>query len=101
MAGVITVGGLNTDDIISKLVQLEQQPIVLLQNEFAHADANKTSVGTLSSKLAAVKSAAAALDTVGQVLVRKATSSATGVVAAAAGEGADRGSVSLTVTQLA
>lgn len=105
MASVITVGGLatglNSDDIIAKLVQLEQRPIVLLQNEFARADANKSSIASLSARLSAVKSAAGALGTIGEVLIRKATSSATSVVTAAAGEGADRGSVSLTVTQLA
>ena len=105
MASVITVGGLatglNSDDIITKLLQLERQPIVLLQNEFARADANKSAVASLSSRLSAVKNAASALNTVGKVLVRKAATSDAAVVVAAAGEGADRGSVGLNVTQLA
>ncbi len=105
MAGIINVGGLatglDTNNIISQLVQLESQPVVLLQQHLADIQATKTSVATVSSKLATLKTALDALDTSDGVLVRKATSSDEGVATAAAGAGAQRGSATITVGQLA
>ncbi|MFN8542677.1 MAG: flagellar filament capping protein FliD [Candidatus Binatia bacterium] len=105
MAGVISIGGLatglDTNTIVDKLVALERRPIDLLTQDFDRVDANKSSIGELSSRLTAVQTAAKALSTTAGVLVRKATSSNDSVLSAAAGEGADRASAAITVTQLA
>src|SRR3989475_889547 len=105
MAGLITVGGLatgiDTNSIIDKLVALEKRPVGLLGVEVQDVQATQTSINTLGSKLSTLRSAAHALGTAGGVLVRAATSSDTDVLAAAAGAGAQPGSVALTITQLA
>src|SRR5437870_13572803 len=105
MAGLITVGGLatglDTNSIIDQLVALENRPVLLLGVEVQDVQATQTSINTLGSKLATLRSAAHALATTDGVLVRAATSSDTDVLAAAAGAGAQPGSVTLTATQLA
>ena len=105
MAGLITVGGLatgiDTNSIIDKLVSLEKRPVGLLGVEVQDVQATQTSINTLGSKLSTLRSAAHALGTTDGVLVRAATSSDTDVLAAAAGAGAQPGSVALTITQLA
>ncbi len=105
MAGLITVGGLatgiDTNSIIDKLVALEKRPVALLGVEVQDVQATQTSINTLGSKLSTLRSAAHALGTTDGVLVRAATSSDTDVLAAAAGAGAQPGSVALTITQLA
>src|SRR5712691_11082744 len=105
MAGVITVGGLatgiDTQSIITQLVALEHRPVDLLTVEMGDVRATQASIGTLTSKLGTLRAAAHALDTTDGVLVRQATSSNTGVLAAAAGTGAQPGSVTLTVGELA
>ena len=105
MAGLITVGGLatgiDTNSIIDKLVALEKRPVALLGVEVQDVQATQTSINTLGGKLSTLRSAAHALGTTDGVLVRAATSSDTDVLAAAAGAGAQPGSVALTITQLA
>jgi len=105
MAGLITVGGLatgiDTNSIIDKLVALEKRPVALLGVEVEDVQATQRSINTLGSKLSTLRSAAHALGTTDGVLVRAATSSDTDVLAAAAGAGAQPGSVALTITQLA
>jgi flagellar hook-associated protein 2 len=105
MAGLIAVGGLatglDTNRIISQLVQLERRPITLLEREISSLQATKASVATVSGKLGALRTAAQALASVGGVLVRKAASSDEAVLGATAGSGAARGATTITVTQLA
>src|SRR5438093_353163 len=105
MAGLITVGGLatgiDTNSIIDQLVALEKRPVLLLGVEVQDVQATQTSINTLGGKLSTLRSAAHALGTTDGVLVRAATSSDTDVLAAAAGAGAQPGSVALTITQLA
>src|SRR5437879_10623728 len=105
MAGLITVGGLatgiDTNSIIDKRVALEKRPVALLGVEVEDVQATQRSINTLGSKLSTLRSAAHALGTTDGVLVRAATSSDTDVLAAAAGAGAQPGSVALTITQLA
>jgi flagellar hook-associated protein 2 len=105
MAGVISVGGLasglDTESIITKLVALEQRPIDLLQQQVADVQKTQGSISSLSSKLSTLRTAAFALRTASGVLVRKATSSDSTVVAAAAGLGAQRGTATVSVSQLA
>jgi flagellar hook-associated protein 2 len=105
MAGLITVGGLatglDTNSIIDQLMKLERRPVDLLQSEMTAVQATKTSVATLGGKLTTLGTAVRTLTTVGGVLVRSASSSDEGVLTAAAGAGAARGSLTITVGQLA
>jgi flagellar hook-associated protein 2 len=105
MPGVISIGGLatglDTNTIIDQLVKLERRPLDLLERQIAATQATKSSVASVSTKLAALRTAAQALGTVDRVLVRKASSSAETVLAATAGAGAARGSTTIAVTQLA
>jgi len=105
MAGTISVGGLSTgldtNRIIDQLVRLERRPLDLLSGRMAEMERTKTAIGTLTSKLLAFKRAAAALDSAADVLVRRATSSSETVAVATAGSGAQRGTATLTVSQLA
>jgi flagellar hook-associated protein 2 len=100
-----TVGGLasglDSNTIITQLLQIERRPIDLLNQQRSAAAATKTSIGSLEGKLATLRAAAAKLQTVAKVRVGAATSSDEGVLTAAAGEGAARGSATLTVTRLA
>ena len=105
MAGVITVGGLatglNTNDIIDKLVAIERRPLDLLEQQVADTNATKTSVGTVGTALSALRAAAAKLGSVDDVLTRTAASSDDTVLRVAAGSGAARGTTTINVTQLA
>src|SRR5438874_11010567 len=105
MAGLITVGGLatgiDTNSIIDQLVKLEHRPVDLLAIEVGDVQATQASITTLTGKLSTLAAAAHGLETADGGLVRQATSSDTDVLATAAGAGAQPGSVTLTVTQLA
>lgn len=105
MAGIISVGGLatglDTNEIIDKLVKVERRPLDLLGQQIAATQVTKLSVSTFAGKLSTLQSAANALSTADQVLVRQASSSDEKVLGAAAGLGAARGTTTLTVTQLA
>jgi len=105
MAGLITVGGLatglDTNNIIDQLVQLERRPLDLLGQQIAAVQATQASVASFGSKLGALRTAAEDFKTVDAVLVRTASSSDEGVLSAAAGGGAPRGATTITVTQLA
>ncbi len=105
MAGLIHVGGLatglDTTKIIDQLMQLERRPLDLLSQQLTGVQASQTSLATLGGKLAALGSAASALNTTEEVLLGKGASSDPTVVTAAAGGGAARGATALTVTQLA
>jgi len=105
MAGVISVGGLasglDTNSIVDQLVALERRPITLLEQQIGTVQKTRTSFATLESKLGALRTAADRLNTVGEVLAGVASSSDERVVTAAAGTGASRGTLTLTVSQLA
>ena len=105
MAGLITVGGLatglDTNKIIQQLLTIERRPIDELDQEATAIEATKASVATVGSKLAALRTSVGALATVDDVLVRKASSSDEQVLTAAAGAGAARGSLTITVSRLA
>ncbi len=105
MAGTISIGGLisglDTNSIIDQLVALERRPIELLSQQVSTTQATRSSLDVLQGKFLALKNAVDGFKTTGGVLVRKAASSATSVLDAAAGSGAERGSATITVTQLA
>jgi flagellar hook-associated protein 2 len=105
MPGVIQIGGLatglDTNKIIDQLVKIERRPLDLLQAQIDSIQANKDSVSSLGAKLATLRTVALGLGSSDRVLVRKANSSDEGVLTAAAGAGAPRGSTTINVTQLA
>lgn len=105
MAGLISIGGLvtglDTNKMIDSLVALERRPIDQLGKEISAVNDTKSALSSLQAKFLAFKTAADALKTTGGALVRKASSSESTVLSAAAGEGAQRGTATITVTQLA
>lgn len=105
MAGTISVGGLSTgldtNRIIEQLMRLERRPLDLIAARVSETERTKRAIGALSGKLSAFRAAAAALDTASEVLVRRATSSSETVATVTAGAGAQKGTATLTVAQLA
>ncbi len=105
MAGLISIGGLvtglDTNTMIDSLVALERRPLDQLGKEIDAASVTKSALASLQAKFLAFKTAADGLKTAGGVLVRKASSSDSTVLSAAAGEGAQRGTATITVSQLA
>jgi flagellar hook-associated protein 2 len=105
MAGTISIGGLatglETDKIIEQLLKLERRPVALLEADASALRGTQAAFSTVGGKLAALRTAAEGLRTAGGVLARVATTSDEAVLTAAAGTGAARGTVTLTVTQLA
>lgn len=93
--------GIDTNKIIEQLVKLERRPIDILQSQVDTADRSKSAVLTLSGKFSALRTAAKGLASEAGVLVRKASSSVETVLTAAAGAGAERGAVTITVEALA
>ncbi|MDP2822980.1 MAG: flagellar filament capping protein FliD [Sulfuritalea sp.] len=104
MAGISSPGiasGLDVNGIISKLMQLEQQPLTKLAARETSYQAKITAYGSVKSAMSTLQTAAATLaDAV--TFTGKATSvSDTSVLAAAASSTAAAGSYSISVTQLA
>lgn len=100
---IFTVGGLasgmDTQSIIDKLVQLESQPLTLLQGRQAAFQSQVSLLGDLSSKLGALQTAASALATSG-ALANQVTST-TSSFSAVAGSGATAGTYQVQVAALA
>ena len=64
MASVTSLGvgsGLDLQGMLTKLMQVEQQPLTLLQNKQASYQSKISALGTLQSSLAALQTAAAGL----------------------------------------
>jgi flagellar hook-associated protein 2 len=101
----ISVGGLasglDTDSIISKLVELEKRPIVQLQKREADYQVQLTTYGSLQSLLGTLQSAAQALKDPAGLSGFTATSGNTSLFTASAGSTAASGSYNITVSQLA
>ena len=94
------VSGLNTTDIISKLMSLEAAPQNALKNQKTAANAIIDAYQAVNTKFAALQTAADALNTAAGWQAFKATSSSSAVTATA-GSGALSGSLTFTVNQLA
>lgn len=105
MAGNISIGGLATgldsNKIIDELLKLERRPVAQLEAEADAIRATQSAFASVGTKLGALRTAAQALRTTGDVLVRTAASSDEAVLTAAAGAGAARGTLTVTVSQLA
>lgn len=92
--------GLDTNAIISSLLQAERIPITQLETRQKELSAAKDAISSLSSKMASIKSAAQALSTSVGFASYKAGSSDASVVATVSGSAAP-GAYALSVTKLA
>jgi flagellar hook-associated protein 2 len=102
------ISGLNTTDIISKLMQVEAQPQTALKTKLANQQNVITAFQSINSKLAALKTAAQALAgstldslTTGSAWQAVAATSSSTSVSAAATLGAPVGQLTFNVTSLA
>jgi flagellar hook-associated protein 2 len=93
--------GIDTGALIDALVKVERRPIDLLELQMGNLEFKLSLFNDLSSKLAALKTAAGKLSTSASFFVKKASSSNDAVVSATAGSNAAAGSHSITVTSLA
>jgi flagellar hook-associated protein 2 len=102
------ISGLNTTDIISKLMQVEAQPQTALKTKLANQQNVITAFQSINSKLAALKTAAEALAgstyanlTGTSAWQAVAATSSSDTVAATAASGAPAGQMTFNVTSLA
>jgi flagellar hook-associated protein 2 len=95
------VSGLKTGDIITKLMSLEQAPIIQLQNQQAKIQARDKAYQDIAAKGTALRSATASLLLQSALLAKTAASSAPTFATATAGASAVNGSFSVNVLNLA
>lgn len=95
------VSGLTTPKVIEALLQAYQEPITNLQDEQSTLSSEASDYRTLATALQALQTAAEALNTKSQWNLATATSSNTSVATAIASAGAQTGSLTFTVNQLA
>src|SRR3954468_12722598 len=88
------VSGLNTSDIINKLMQIERQPQDALKRQLALLNSRISAYQSINTKMAAVDAAASPLSTFRGWKVFGATSSAPTAVTATATNAANVGSLS-------
>lgn len=99
ISGIAT--GLDTASIIDSLVQIEQQPEVMLKRQQQILNWKKDYWGEINTKLLAAKTAVASLLDRGKILAWKATSSDDKVLTATASGTAAAGAYTITITSLA
>ena len=92
---------LDVAGIVSKLMEVEQQPLFQLASREAGLQAQISLVGQIQSALSNFQTAAKALDTSAAKATFKATSSDSAILSAAATETAAAGSYAVTVSQIA
>jgi flagellar hook-associated protein 2 len=93
--------GLNTDSIISQLVEIKRAPIYRLQKDKKSYQDQISSLATLKTKLLAVQTAARKLDTASEFSSAKATSSLAESLTATASGSAAPGEYDIVVKTLA
>lgn len=103
MAGISIsgLGGFNADEIVTKLMQVENAPRARLQLRQGQVKAREDALREVSSKLRSVADAAAALRSVGMWADVQSVETSGSAVAARAVAGAGPGGYALEVTQLA
>ncbi len=105
MAGPITFGGISsgidTNSIITKLVQIEKRPIVDLQTRVTSAQTRQGLLGGLSTKVNDLQTSLRALTTQAGISGRAATVASGAPYTATAGPGSALGDYSVIVNQLA
>ncbi len=95
------VSGLDTNGIIEQLLELQQKPIVKLQEQEAAYQVELSAYGSLQGILGSLKSAMEDLDSVSNLTSFSATSGDTDLFSVSADENATAGSYGITVQQLA
>jgi flagellar hook-associated protein 2 len=100
-----SVGGLSTgidyNDLISKLIEVQRQPIHILEDKKSAYNEKITLYGTLSTKLSALKSAIDNLKTSANFYAKSVSVSDSDVLEATVSGSASTGNYSVTVTTLA
>jgi flagellar hook-associated protein 2 len=93
--------GLDTEQIIAKLLAVERRPVSLLETRRLKLEAISTAFRDLNTRLATLKSRADALRAPDTFFARSVTSSTDTVATATAAPGSGRGTYTLTATALA
>jgi flagellar hook-associated protein 2 len=93
--------GIDTEQLISKLLAVERQPITLFETRKVKLQAQATAFKDLNAKLLTLKTRVAALSNPDAVLPRSVTSSVDSVATATAGAGNTQGTFTLTTSALA
>ncbi|MFN9706266.1 MAG: flagellar cap protein FliD N-terminal domain-containing protein, partial [Planctomycetota bacterium] len=93
--------GLDTKSIIQALVAIERRPIAALEQKKTSLGKQKSLFGDLRGLLGKLETAAKALKTTSDFLVRKASSDKEEIVTASAGSAASAGTYNLRVVSLA
>lgn len=95
------ISGITTPKVIDALLEAYQEPITNLEEKQTSLNAEAADYRTIATALQAIQTAAQALNTKSQWDLATATSSNTSVASAVAGAGAQTGSLTFTVDQLA
>jgi flagellar hook-associated protein 2 len=93
--------GLDVNNIVTQLMNVEKQPLTLLDQKEASFQSQLSAYGTLRGALANFQTAVSGLNNLSNFQTVSATSSDTGIVSATATTGAQAGVHDLDVTQLA
>ncbi|MBI5598590.1 MAG: flagellar filament capping protein FliD [Deltaproteobacteria bacterium] len=100
LSGVGGASGINVDEIVGKLMQVEARVLVPVKRDMTAYQQKISAYGALLNSLSALKASAGTLK-VADLLGKKAASSDTSVFTATAGTGASAGSYSIKVSQTA
>ena len=95
------ISGLDTENIINQLMEVEQQPIIRLQQREADYQVKLSAYGSMQSLLEGLKTAAQAMDTESDLVAFSASSGDTDLITVSADQTAETGSYDITVQQLA
>ncbi len=95
------MSGLDTDSIISQLMDLERRPIVQLQNKEAGYQAKITALGLVKSAMSDLQTSVESLKNSDDFLSYNATSSDPDILTVKAGDDVQPGTYSITVSKLA
>ncbi len=95
------VSGLDTETIISQLMDIERRPILLLQKKEAADQAKISGLGSLKSALSSLQNSMSALKDADNFISLSATSGNTAVLTASASQDAVSGEYQVEVTTLA
>jgi flagellar hook-associated protein 2 len=95
------ISGLNTTEVIGKLLEIERAPVRQLQARRSEADARLAAWRTLNTKLTTLEDRARALAVPLTYAAARATSTNTAVLVASASPGAALGTYTVTVNRLA
>ncbi len=95
------MSGLDTDSIISQLMDLERRPIVQLQQKEAAYQSKITALGLVKGAMSELKSSVEALKDTDGFISYRATSSNSDIISVSADDNIQPGNYSITVSQLA